>query len=417
MSRKRPEKPITVPSSLFSEAGRFRYEHMKFDVTHRAPTSKARLGRLQTTHGTIETPNYIFCGTKGAIKNLHPHQMREAGADIILGNTYHLMIQPGPDLVAEMGGLQSWTQWNGPMMTDSGGFQIFSMGHGSVADEIKGRNKDKKQSNNSLLKISEEGAKFRSYKDGSEMLLTPEYSIEIQRKLGADLIYQLDECTPYHVDKAYTERSMYMSQRWGDRSLAAFARHDNGTQGMYGVTQGGVYHDLRKISCDYIRERPFFGTAIGGCLGGSRSEFYDVVSVNAENVHPDRPVHLLGVGYIEDIFAFVRMGIDTFDCVSPTRIARHGWALMKGVPNNRINLRNQQFRNDPTPLDETSKLLASNSYSKSYIHHLLRAEEMLVYQILAQHNVAVMTQLMREVRAAIKADTLDALESEWIVGF
>jgi queuine tRNA-ribosyltransferase len=414
MATKKAAKPILVPPSLFSEAGRFSYSGFSFDVTHRDPANKARIGQLKTPHGTIETPNYIFCGTKGAIKNLHPSQMREAGADIILSNTYHMMIQPGADIVGEQGGLQKWTAWNGPMMTDSGGFQIFSMGHGSVADEIKGRNRDKTREK-SLLKITEEGAIFRSYKDGSAMNLTPELSMDIQRKLGADLIFQLDECTAFHVDKDYTERSMHMSHRWGDRCLAAFSRHDNGMQALYGITQGGVYEDLRKLSCEYTRSRPYFGTAIGGSLGGSKAQFYDVVALNMANVHPDRPVHLLGIGAIEDIFSCVRMGIDTFDCVSPTRIARHGWALAKGVPGNRLNLRNTCYRNDPTPLDENAALAASNSYSKSYLHHLLKAGEMLVTQIIAQHNVAVITQLMREVRAAIKNGTLDQLESEWIV--
>jgi queuine tRNA-ribosyltransferase len=404
--RKNAQKPILVETPNHVE-----YQNFKFEITHRDPKSKARLGLLTTPHGTIETPNYIFCGTKASIKNLHPSQMRDAKTDIILSNTYHLMIQPGADLVDKMGGLHKFMQWDGPMMTDSGGFQIFSMGHGSVADEIKGRNKNRDKS---LLRITEEGAHFQSYRGGEKMLLTPESSIEIQRKLGADLIYQLDECTAFHNDREYTARSMERSHRWGDRSLVEFCRTHTGKQALYGIVQGGVYEDLRKQSIEWTRSRPFFGTAIGGSLGGSREQFYEIVSWHADLVHPERPVHLLGIGAISDIFACVRQGIDTFDCVSPTRIARHGWALVKGNPEERINIRNSRYKEDETPLDDRMDLPASKIYSKAYIHHLFKAEEMLGMQILAQHNVAVINQLMREVRAAIKDGTLDALEKEWL---
>jgi queuine tRNA-ribosyltransferase len=389
------------------------YPNFSFDIQYRDPSSRARLGKLVTPHGTIETPNYIFCGTKAAIKNLSPRQMREAKADIILGNTYHLMIQPGAELIEKMGGLHKFNGWDGPMMTDSGGFQIFAMGHGSVADEIKGRNKGKRDK--SLMDVTEEGARFKSYWNGEDLLLSPERSIDIQRKLGADLIYQFDECTAYHVDRAYTEGSMHRSHRWGNRSLAEFERGHDGSQALYGIVQGGVYNDLRVESCAWTKDKPFFGTAIGGCLGGSTEEFYEITGWCMPLIHQDRPVHLLGIGAIPDIFRCVRMGIDTFDCVSPTRIARHGWALAKGVPGNRLNLRNSRFRDDPEPLDAESDLYASNSFSKSYIHHLLKVGELLALQIVAQHNVSVINRLMREVRTAIKNGTLDALEKEWIV--
>jgi len=208
---------------------------------------------------------------------------------------------------------------------------------------------------------------------------------------------------------------MHRSHRWGDRSLAEFGRGHDGKQALYGIVQGGVYEDLRNESCAWTKDKPFFGTAIGGCLGGSTEEFYEITGWCMPKIHPDRPVHLLGIGAIGDIFACVKMGIDTFDCVSPTRIARHGWALAKGVPGNRLNMRNAQFREDRAPLDEHSPLAASNAFSRGYIHHLFKAEEMLGLQILAQHNVSVMNQLMREVRAAIASGTLDTLEKEWIV--
>ncbi len=401
---KRPQ-PIIVPAPQ-----KLDYPNFNFEITHRDPKNRARIGRLTTPHGTIETPNYIFCGTKAASKNVSPVQMREAKTDIILSNTYHLMIQPGAELIEKMGGLHKFMQWDGPMMTDSGGFQIFSMGHGGVADEIKGRNRG---SEKSLLKITEEGARFRSYKDGAMLHLTPESSIDIQRRMGADLIYQFDECTPYHVERSYTENAMHRSHRWGDRSLAEFDRGHDGRQALYGIVSGGVYEDLRAQSCAWTKDRPFFGTAIGDCLGGSVEEFYEIVSWCMPQIHQERPVHLLGIGAIRDVFTCVRLGIDTFDCVSPTRIARHGWALTRGGEG-RINLRNAQYREDPAPLDPSLGVYASANFSKAYLYHLFKAGEMLGMNLVAQHNVAVINRLMREVRAAIRDGSLDALEREWL---
>ncbi|HPF79169.1 MAG TPA: tRNA guanosine(34) transglycosylase Tgt [Alphaproteobacteria bacterium] len=399
-----------VPSGLFDSG--LTYPNFGFEVTHKSQKDGARVGKLKTPHGTIETPNYIFCGTKASIKNLSPIQMKEAQTDIILANTYHLMIQPGADLVEKMGGLHKFMNWNGPMLTDSGGFQVFSMGHGTCADEIKGRNTTAKKE--SLIKISEAGAVFRSYQDGRKLVLNPEISMDLQRKLGADLIMQMDECTAYQVTRDYTAKSMEMSMRWGDRSLAAFEKTHDGSQGLYGIVQGGIYHDLRKISAEYVADRPFFGTAVGGCLGGSDEEMYGILEAIQPYNHPDRPIHFLGIGRIKDVFHSVRYGIDTFDCVMPTRIARHGMALIKGARNERINLVNSRYKDDPEPLDASMDIACSRDYSKAYIHHLLKAGEMLAYQIISQHNVAVINTLMREVREAIKNDTLDALQKEWL---
>ncbi len=390
------------------------YPNFKFDIKHKAKDSYARIGALKTPHGTIETPNYIFCGTKGAIKGLSPAQVKEAKTDIILSNTYHLMLQPGADLVEKMGGLHKFMGWDGPLLTDSGGFQVFSLGEGTMANEIKGKT-NKGADKKNLLEITEEGAVFRSYVDGKKINLTPEYAMEIQRKLGADLLMQFDECTPYHVDKDYTARSMEMSIRWGDRCLAEFERHDNGAQGVYGIVQGGVHQDLRAISAAYTKDRPFFGTAIGGCLGGTDEEMETVVAASVPHIHADRPVHFLGIGQVKDVFRFVRLGIDTFDCVIPTRLARHGTAFIKGEPGETINLKNSRYREDISPLDERIDLHASKNISKAYIHHLFKAKELLGIQILAQHNIATMNMLMREIRAAIKSDRLDALEKEWLV--
>lgn len=389
------------------------YPNFSFKVTAKDGDSSARVGLLETPHGTIETPNYIFCGTKASVKNVSPAQLVEAQTDIILSNTYHLMLQPGADLIEKMGGLHKFMNWNGPMLTDSGGFQVFSLGEGTMANEIKGKS-NKGYDNKNLLSITEEGCVFKSYVNGNKIKLTPESAMEIQRKLGADLLMQFDECTPYHVDKDYTARSMEMSIRWGDRCLTEFERHDNGAQAVYGIVQGGVYSDLRKFSAEYTKDRPFFGTAIGGCLGGTDEEMHNVVASSMPHVHPDRPVHFLGIGQIKDVFRFVRLGIDTFDCVIPTRLARHGAAYIKGEPSETINLKNARFRDDNSPLDENIDIPASRDFSKAYIHHLLKANELLATQILAQHNIATINLLMREIRSAIKTSSLDSLQKQWL---
>jgi len=383
-----------------------------FEVTYKSKSNNARLGKLITPHGTIETPNFIFCGTKANVKGMTMPQMREAKTDFILANTYHLMLSPGADLIEKMGGLHKFTGWDGPMLTDSGGFQVFSLGGGSIADEIKGKANAGK--NNSRLKITEEGVTFRSYVDGTKVFLTPEKSIEVQRKLGPDFIVQLDECTPFHVEKDYTARSMEMSMRWGDRSLAEWKRHDNGAQKMYGIVQGGVYEDLRIISGEWTKDRDFFGTAIGGCLGDSKEMFYKVTEMTMKYVHPDRPVHLLGIGDPVDIFKNVRFGIDTFDCVSPTRMARHGWALHKGAEKCRINIRNSSSRESSAPIDETCDCYTCRNHTRAYLHHLFKANEILGMTLMSIHNVYTMNRLMRDIRAAIKNENLDQVEKEWI---
>lgn len=391
-----------------------KYPGFDFSVMARDSGSKARVGRLKTPHGEIETPNYIFCGTKATVKTMTPAALKEARTDIILANTYHLMLQPGSELIEQMGGIHKFMGWDGPMLTDSGGFQVFSLGSGVMADEIKGRNKGKGHDNSSLVKITEEGVVFRSHIDGRKIALTPERAMEIQRQIGADLLMQFDECTPYHVDRDYTARSMEMSMRWGDRSLAQFARTDTGAQAVYGIVQGGVYPELRAESASYTRDRPFFGTAVGGCLGGTKKEMEVIVHHSLAYAAPERPVHFLGIGRMRDVFTFVRMGVDTFDCVIPTRLARHGTAFLQAAPGETINLKNARYRDDPDPLDPANAVPASCDFSKAYIHHLLKAKEPLAAQIISQHNIATMNRLMREVRAAIAVGGLDALEKEWI---
>lgn len=402
--------PVAQPRQPQPHAGAGPFS---FTVTSRDPASRARAGTLVTPHGSLQTPAFIFCATKASIKGLTAEQVRTVDTQIILSNTYHLLIQPGPDTVRALGGLHGMTGWGGPMLTDSGGFQIFAMGHGGVADEIKGRGTGKRDT--TLLKVTEHGAEFRSYLDGRKIMLTPEGSIEVQRALGADLIVQLDECTPFHVDREYTAKSMRMSHRWGDRCIAEFERHDDGRQALYGIVQGGVYPDLREESASYTAKSRFFGTAVGGSLGGSKAQMREVVDMAMAHVHPDRPVHLLGIGGIDDILDGVLQGIDTFDCVSPTRIARHGWALLPGVPGNRINLRNARYRNDNAPIEEGCPCWTCRNVSRGYIHHLLKAGELQAQQLLSLHNIAVMNRLMTDIRHGIATETLAEVRAKWLV--
>lgn len=388
-----------------------------FTYTYPSPLSRARIGKLTTPHGVVDTPAFIFCATKASIKGVSPAQMREANTQFILANTYHLMLQPGPEVVAHAGGLHKFMGWDGPMLTDSGGFQIFSLGHGSVASEIKGNRMGTRTK--TLMKITEEGARFKSYVDGSTHMLTPERSIEIQRLLGPDFVVVLDECTPFHVDKIYTERSMRMSHRWGQRSLAAFEKNDDGRQKLYGIIQGGVYPDLRRDSCDFVNNQLFFGHAIGGSLGASKAQMYDVVSMSAEMLTPERPIHLLGIGGVRDIFHGVSMGIDTFDCVHPTRLARHGGALVK--PKNadtskreHINLRNSQYRLDNTPIEPDCSCSTCQSFGKSYLHHLLKAQELLACTLISIHNIHYMNTVLTAIRQAIQGGYLDAEKKNWL---
>ncbi len=399
------------------------YTNFSFTIQHQAQQTRARLGVLTTPHGVVKTPAFIFCATKAAIKGCTPQDMRDANTQIILANTYHLMLQPGSTLVEKMGGLHHFMGWDGPMLTDSGGFQIFSLGHGSVADEIKGKRSIAR--NKTLSNITEEGARFKSYIDGSEHLLTPEKSIEIQRQLGADLIVVLDECTPFHVTKDYTERSMQLSHRWALRSLAEFKRSDTGKQALYGIVQGGVYPDLRREAAQFVSDHPFFGHAIGGSLGANKDQMYEVVATTMSLLAPERPVHLLGIGGIGDIFNGVRQGIDTFDCVHPTRLARHGGALVRAdywentqqpmTGKEHINLKNACFRQDDTPIDNTCGCHTCQQFSRAYLHHLLKAKELLAFHAITVHNVYYINRLLSAIREAIVQDKLDEEQGKWLV--
>ncbi len=388
------------------------YPGFDFEVLKYDSDTQARLGCLTTPHGSLQTPNFIFCATRAAIKGAGPEDLRQVGADIILSNTYHLMLLPGADLVEKMGGLHTFMQWDGPMLTDSGGFQVFSLGHGSVADEIKGKRNMK--FHQSLKKITEEGAKFRSYIDGSTHMLSPERSIEVQRKLGADLILIMDECTPFHVEKKYTERSMRRTHRWADRCIAEFERTHTGKQALYGISQGGVYADLRQESSEFMSSRPFFGHAIGGSLGAAKEQMYAVVGLAMKGLCKERPIHLLGIGGPDDIWANVAQGVDTFDCVSPTRIARHGWALVRTADKFRLNLFQSQYKEDSGALDPECDCSTCRTYSRAYLRYLFKAQELQGMHLLTIHNMRFMMRLLTTVRNAIRDNRFLEARQEWL---
>ena len=391
-----------------------------FEVSKQSLSSKARLGSINTVHGEVKTPSFIFCGTKATVKSILPHQLRSAKTQIILSNTYHLMLQPGPDIISKEKGLQNFTQWRGPMMTDSGGYQIFSLGHGSVSEEIKGKNKNIKRK--SLIKISEEGAIFRNYLNGDKVYLTPERSIELQRHFGADLIFVLDECTPFNVSKKYTENSMYLSHRWAKRCSDAFKNTysnfdspsgSSGRQHLFGIIQGGVYEDLRKIACEETCSGDYNGLAIGGSLGGSKEQMHDIFSFCSDLIDKSKPVHVLGIGGLDDILHGVSCGYDTFDCVSPTRIARHGIMLSR-LSTKGINLNNSKFKNDHSFIDEECELPEINNFSKSYLHHLFKANEILGIVILSLYNIWFMNKFFEEIRVNIQNDTFEIFKKNFL---
>ena len=391
----------------------------KWKINKLSKSSRARTGTLTTPHGEIKTPAFIFCGTKASLKSFNTNDAKKNNTQIILSNTYHLMLQPGSEIIANHGGLHNFMNWQGPMLTDSGGFQIFSLGYGSVADEIKGRGNNYR--NKSLLNISEEGALFRSYVDGEYNLLTPEKSIEVQRNIGADLILVFDECTPFHVEKKYTSESMHRSHRWSSRSINSFLRKDkyllksgsSGPQELYGIIQGGIYNDLRDESIEFnLNSNIFFGLAIGGSLGSSKEEMYSVVEYTSSKLSSKHPIHLLGIGDPNDIWNLVQWGVDTFDCVSPTRLARHGAALVKSKKG-KINIKNSKYKDNLKPIDQNCKCSTCQNYSLSYLHHLLKAQELLGLTLITGHNIFFMNELMAYIRQSIEIDNFEEAKKKW----
>jgi queuine tRNA-ribosyltransferase len=381
-----------------------------FTIHARSPGSRARQGTLHLAHGNVATPAFVPLATRGAVKTLEARDVEELGYEMVLGNTFHLFLAPGPELVAELGGLNRFMRWTRPIITDSGGFQVFSMGHGGVADEIKGRRGapagGSNVSNGSIIAIEEEGVRFRSYLDGGERFLGPETSMAVQAALGSDIALAFDECTPFHVTRDYTARSMERTHRWLERCLTWHAEHGPREQAVYGIVQGGVEHDLRTISAEAVAATGCDGVAIGGSLGQDKAQMYEVVdwsTAELERLAPERPRHLLGIGEIDDLITGVEQGIDTFDCAMPTRLGRHGVALVPDPEARwRVDLVKSRWRTADEPIAEGCPCPACRvGYSRAYLHYLLRAHELTGPRLVTLHNLSFVAALMADLRAAI----------------
>ena len=355
---------------------------IQFDIA--AHDGEARTGVLATPRGDIRTPAFMPVGTLGTVKAVLPEHVRATGADVLLGNTYHLMLRPTAELIHELGGLHKFMLWDGPILTDSGGFQVMSLA--------------------SLRKMSEQGVTFSSHIDGSKHTLTPERAIEIQCLLHADIQMVLDECTPFPATGDEARSSMELSMRWAARSKDAFGERPG--QALFGIVQGGIYRDLRERSIEALTDIGFDGYAIGGLAVGEGPELMkQVLDYTAPALPKDKPRYLMGVGKPEDIVAAVQRGVDMFDCVLPTRSGRHGQAFTK---RGTINLRNARHAKDPRPIDPESDCPASSQYSRAYLHHLFKAGEYLGPMLLSWHNLHYYQQLMSGLRDAISAEKLDA---------
>jgi queuine tRNA-ribosyltransferase len=369
----------------------------------------ARTGTLKLAHGEVRTPAFVPLATKAVVKTLEVREAAELGFDMVLGNTFHLFLTPGHELIAQLGGLHRFMGWDGPIVTDSGGFQVFSMGHGTVADEIKGRAAQTSgERAGAILKIAEEGVTFRSYLDGSTQFMGPETSMEVQAALGSDIALVFDECTPFHGGREYTARSTERTHRWLDRCLAWHERHGPDGQIVYGIVQGGVEEDLRRGSAQEVAARPVGGIAIGGTLGEHKEQMFEVVDWAVSELDEGRPRHLLGIGEIDDLVRGVELGIDTFDCAMPTRIGRHGMAVVPDPAHRwRTDLAKARFRTADEPLLEGCPCPAcAHGYSRAYLHYLLKAREQTAQRLLTIHNLAYVQRLMAELRAAIAGGRL-----------
>ena len=380
-----------------------------FTIHARDPGSRARTGTLALRHGEVRTPAFVPLATKAVVKTLEVSEAGALGYDMVLSNTFHLFLAPGPELVERFGGVHGFMRWDKPVITDSGGFQVFSMGHGTVADEIKGRNPSPAtQRTGAILGIDEAGVRFRSYVDGSEKFMGPETSMGVQAALGSDIALVFDECLPFHVTRDYTERSTERTHRWLDRCLDWHAEHGPEWQGVYGIVQGGVEEDLRRWSAREVAARDTFGLAIGGTLGQDKAQMYEVVGWTTEELPEERPRHLLGIGDVDDLLRGVELGIDTFDCAMPTRIGRHGMAIVPDPERRwRVDLAKGRYREADEPLCEGCPCAAcAAGYSRAYLHYLFRLRETTGARIVTLHNLAYLQLLMAALRDAIDAGRL-----------
>jgi queuine tRNA-ribosyltransferase len=379
-----------------------------------ARDGSARAGVVVTPHGDVHTPAFVPLATSATVKSLHASEVAELGYEMVLGNTFHLFIRPGHEQIAKMGGLHEFMAWRRPIITDSGGFQVFSMGHGSVADEIKGR---RGQRDSRILSIDEEGVRFQSYADGSERFMGPETSMEVQAALGSDIALAFDECTPFHVDRDYTARSTERTHRWLDRCIDWQRTGAPEGQLLFGIVQGGVYEDLRLESAQRVASSDVDGVAVGGSLGQEKAQMHEVVEWALRPVREEQPRHLLGIGDVDDILHAVAAGIDTFDCATPTRLGRHGTALVPDPEARwRLDLKKPEHRDSREPIEEGCPCPACREHTRGYLHYLARANELTAARLITLHNLTFMERLMDGIRAAIARGELASYSAEVLAG-
>jgi queuine tRNA-ribosyltransferase len=393
---------------------------MNFKITKKAKNSWARAGVIQTPHGRINTPAFIPVSTKASVKTLSPEELNEIGVEILMNNTYHLMLKPGSKTVKKLGGLNKFMHWNKPTITDSGGFQAFSLGYGKETSVKKIYFPDEgnsgRKGSERIAHINETGVEFRSIYDDSKHNLTPESSIKIQEELGADIILVLDECTSPLAGYDYTKKSMELTNRWAIRCIKAHKTK----QALFGILQGGEYKDLREESARFVASQPFNGYSIGGSLGKSKKDMHNILKWVVPILDEKKPRHLLGIGTVEDLFETIELGMDLFDCVGPTRIARVGiiYVSPKAGGNKRNKFRyritRKKFEHDKKPLDPTCKCYACRNYTRAYIRHLFKANEMLAYRLASIHNLYFIVNLVKDIRKAILKGTLQKMKTAWM---
>lgn len=375
-----------------------------FRVFKKDRKTKARVGKIVTSHGKILTPTFVPVGSQASVKSLTPQDLKEIGIQVFFVNTYHLYLRPGAEVIKRLGGLHKFMGWKGPVMTDSGGFQVFSLGRGFQN-----------------VKIDYDGVTFRSHLDGSEHRFTPEKSIEIQQKLGADIMVAFDECAPYPVDHGYALMAMKRTHRWAIRSskTARANKTAKNQQFLFGVVQGSVYKDLREESARFISDLPFDGIAIGGvAVGEKKQEMYQVLDWVMPILPKTKPVHLLGVGEIDDIFEAVEKGVDMFDCVMPTRLGRMGRILTLNVKHQTSNftydITKAEFTKDFQPPDPECDCFVCKNFSRAYLNHLFRTRELLAYRLATYHNLYFIESLFAKIRKAIKKEKFLRLKKVWL---
>ena len=374
-----------------------------FEITHKDKNSRARTGLIQTDHGVIETPDFMPVGTQATVKTLDKEDLNTIGAQIILANTYHLHLRPTEDLIAKFGGLHKFMNWDKPILTDSGGFQVFSLGLQKEAKDVT--------SNEKLVSIDDDGVTFKSHLDGSTHRFTPEEAINIQHKIGADIIMAFDECTPDDADIAYTKKAMQRTHEWAERCISEHKKnteyHDY-KQFLFGIIQGANHEDLRKESAQIISSLDFDGIAIGGeSIGYNMEATKNILDWVGDIIPEDKPHYTMGVGFNpSDLFEVVERGVDMFDCVAPTRVARNGRLFVHKEINPKmyINIKNSEFKTDDQPIDAKCGCFTCQNHTRAYLHHLFKADEILGLRLASIHNLYFFLELMRQIREAIKED-------------